>query len=146
MYKVRECTLNDIKSICGRLRDEDIKEIQLSGFDDTFEALVKSMDLSDLTLVDTINNSPEMIGGITYQGVIWCMTTKEYILNHRKRFHTVTNNIIKENIGKYKILWNYVYSGNTVHIKWLKRVGFTFSESETQVRNGELFILFYMEN
>ena len=42
---------------------------------------------------------------------------------------------------QYRYLTNAVWSGNTVHIEWIKWLGFTFEGSD--VRNGQTFLQFH---
>lgn len=140
MFELRGCTVEDAISISSRLREEDLEELRACGYEDAQEALLASIALPGLSLVDCKDGVPEMIGGITDDGVIWCMTTRDYITNHRKRFHKVTTGIMKEHQG---VLWNYVYSKNEVHVEWLKRVGFTIKEPAVPIGpNDELFYYF----
>ena len=122
----RLATLEDIKYLAPRLRYEDKREILSSAGMFPYDALYYSYLKSNVVFT-IVNKEKEPVGlfGVTVNGGIWLLATDKlkdlqyYFLNEIKKVIDFLN-------SKYKILWNFVDSRNSLHIKWLKWCGFKF--------------------
>ena len=126
----RLTTLEDIKYLAPRLRQEDKQEILAGSGLTPYEALL--IGFKNSVVVFTIfnpKNKPVGIFGINnYEkdiGVIWLLATKD-LAKIQIAFLKECREVIKFLNIKYKILWNFVDCRNQLHIKWLKWCGFKF--------------------
>lgn len=123
-YGTREATLGDIVEISTELRPADIEEIYAGGATGVISTLSKGLSEGYLCWVDIVNDKPGLIGGISPQGLVWAVSTEDYIKNHKRRFFKLTKEYMKKGLEDHEFLWNYVYSKNVVHVKWLQRMNF----------------------
>ena len=78
-------------------------------------------------------------GGI---GIPW-MVASPLLRQHKKLFIRYSKKVITEMFSQFDILCNYVDSRNTLHIHWLKHMGFVF-EGEDIKLSGVPFKYFYL--
>jgi len=123
-------TLEDIKYLAPRLRQEDKQEILAGSGLTPYEALL--IGFKNSVVVFTIfnpKNKPVGIFGINNYGndigVIWLLATKD-LAKIQIAFLKQCREVVKFLNTKYKILWNFVDCRNQLHIKWLRWCGFKF--------------------
>ena len=123
-------TLEDIKYLAPRLRQEDKQEILAGSGLLPYEAL--HIGFKNAVIVFTIfnpKNKPVGIFGVddlgNGVGGIWLLATKD-LAKIQIAFLKECREVIKFLNTKYKILWNFVDCRNQLHIKWLKWCGFKF--------------------
>ena len=126
----RLTTLEDIKYLAPRLRQEDKQEILAGSGLLPYEAL--HIGFKNAVIVFTIfnpKNKPVGIFGVddlgNGVGGIWLLATKD-LAKIQIAFLKECREVIKFLNTKYKILWNFVDCRNQLHIKWLKWCGFKF--------------------
>ena len=126
----RLTTLEDIKYLAPRLRQEDKQEILAGSGLLPYEAL--HIGFKNAVIVFTIfnpKNKPVGIFGVDDLGngigAIWLLATKD-LAKIQIAFLKECREVIKFLNTKYKILWNFVDCRNQLHIKWLKWCGFKF--------------------
>ena len=126
----RLTTLEDIKYLAPRLRQEDKQEILAGSGLTPYEAL--HIGFKNAVIVFTIfnpKNKPVGIFGVDDVGngigAIWLLATKD-LAKIQIAFLKECREVIKFLNTKYKILWNFVDCRNQLHIKWLKWCGFKF--------------------
>ena len=126
----RLSTLEDIKYLEQRLRQEDKQEILAGSGLIPYYALLNGFQNS--VIVFTIfnpKNKPIGIFGVddvgNGVGGIWLLATKD-LATIKIAFLKQCREVVKVLNQKYKILWNYVDCRNEVHIKWLKWCDFKF--------------------
>ena len=123
-------TLEDIKYLAPRLRQEDKQEILAGSGLIPYEAL--HIGFKNAVIVFTIfnpKNKPVGIFGVddlgNGVGGIWLLATKD-LAKIQIAFLKQCREVVKFLNTKYKILWNFVDCRNQLHIKWLKWCGFQF--------------------
>ena len=123
-------TLEDIKYLAPRLRQEDKQEILAGSGLLPYEAL--HIGFKNAVIVFTIfnpKNKPVGIFGVDDVGngigAIWLLATKD-LAKIQIAFLKQCREVVKFLNTKYKILWNFVDCRNQLHIKWLKWCGFKF--------------------
>ena len=126
----RLTTLEDIKYLAPRLRQEDKQEILAGSGLLPYEAL--HIGFKNAVIVFTIfnpKNKPVGIFGVddlgNGVGGIWLLATKD-LAKIQIAFLKQCREVVKFLNTKYKILWNFVDCRNQLHIKWLKWCGFQF--------------------
>lgn len=138
-YNMRGADVTDPLKMIHDLRDADLEEMNALGYYDSVEALMISIAHSEISVVDTVDGVPECFAGVCKGGIIWCVTTEEYMRDHVRRFFEVSQKFMEISKTGYPVLWNFVYSGNTKHIRWLKRMGFEILEEQPHGPYGKPF-------
>lgn len=110
-----------------------------------FDAFKMGYDVSDKPLVIEYNCQPIAMFGVSGTkgsiGVPWMLGTDK-IQDIRKSFLRECRDYVEEMHRNYPMLTNFVWSKNTVHIAWLKWLGFQFGEAKPMGPDNELFIHF----
>ncbi len=126
----RLTTLEDIKYLAPRLRQEDKQEILAGSGLLPYEALL--IGFKNSVIVFTIfnpKNKPVGIFGVDDLGngigAIWLLATKD-LAKIQIAFLKQCREVVKFLNTKYKILWNFVDCRNQLHINWLRWCGFKF--------------------
>ena len=132
---LRVATEQDCIYLSKRLRKEDYQEIKaVSGLSPLISLLI-GLELSDVPLVIcNKKNKPVAMLGVVPQGLfgaIWMVGTEElkkislsFIRNCKGVCEVLQKN--------YQLLNNFVDARNTLHINWLKWMGFTFINKHKQ--------------
>lgn len=142
--------INLVKNIASNMRQADIDEVWASHNQEPLEALLAVWDMSDYSVVISIDNEPCVMIGLVIRdmlsgnGIPWMLGT-DAALKHKKRFFTEVPNVIKEMLFLCSKLHNYVHCKNVESIKWLKWIGFKFCDPEPYGCEQELFHKFYLE-
>ena len=131
---VRNSEVEDAIRMAHNLRKADMNELKaVRGNDlDTAHVLYEGIKNSDKPRTFVIDGEPSAIYGVVNQnepnlnvGWVWLLGTdrikeaKTFFLKHSKKE-------LEEQGKEYDVLANYVDARNTVHIKWLKWLGFKF--------------------
>jgi hypothetical protein len=78
-----------------------------------------------------VDGVPVAMGGvdqsIPHVGVVWMATTND-IIKHRRKFLRVCRPMLRRLHQNFPILTNLVDARNTLHIRWLKWLGFVFTQ------------------
>lgn len=141
-------TDQDIEHIANNMRPEDVEECQASGFD-PLTALRTSVSHSSVCYTARgIDGSPIALLGAGHGvyngwGTIWLLGTNGIekntvtFLRHSKEYLSY----IYDETG-FDVLYNYTYSKNTLHHRWLKWLGFNFIRKVILPSTGSEFIEF----
>lgn len=130
MAEVFKADIADIGPIAENMRDADKLEIWLSSHLKPYEALRRSLEVSDKTFTIVHDQAPIAMFGVRCQsllgrtGVPWLLGT-DRITEVRQQFIKEGSRWIEILQDGYTVLTNYVHEDNRVSIKWLKRLGFT---------------------
>jgi hypothetical protein len=126
---VRPSVLNDCYVIAENIREDDRRELLAMSGEEPLEAMVSGFIHSDKPRTVLVGDTPvAMFGSGEFEpgvGTVWLLGTKgiEDISMYFLRESKYWLEHLHEN---YDLLFNYVDERNTVHIKWLKWLGFTF--------------------
>ena len=126
---LRLATEQDCIRLASNLRKDDIQEIKAVTGEMPLLSLIVGLRNSDVPLV-ICNQKDEVVAmlGVIPQGLlgaIWMVGTedlKRISLSFVRNCKDVCN-VMKNN---YQLLYNYVDARNTLHINWLRWMGFTF--------------------
>lgn len=128
-YYIREALIEDASAITPHLREADRNEIIASSGSKIEQAILYSIMSSDASTVCLPDGTPICIFGVgddtRGNGIPWMIGTDEMI-KHRKALIRDARKWIERQ--EYSVLYNYVDGRNSVHIKWLRHVGFTVSD------------------
>ncbi|EMT2447110.1 DUF2833 domain-containing protein [Acinetobacter baumannii] len=147
--EIRKPTDRDIRILVENMREADKEELR-AYFNDNYEWIVKtSVKYSRDAWAVVVNGKLLFICGVGLTSMIGCvgcpwLLGTDHIANHPKEFFKQSKKILSEMLQDYDKLINYVYTKNNNAIRYLKRLGFIFSEAKPHGANGELFYPFEM--
>lgn len=131
---IRPATIQDCFCIAAGMRDADCQEIAAVSARDPLDVLLEGLETSDLclTLISPISGLPFAMLGVTEitqhgipTGAIWMLASNEIekcSIAFLRRCHEPLNTLQK----RWPVLWNCADARNTLHLKWLKWLGFNF--------------------
>lgn len=126
---LRVATEQDCIYLSKNLRKEDYQEIKAVSGLSPLVSLIIGLKISDVPLVICDeNNKPVAMLGVVPQGlfgVIWMVGTEE-LKKISLSFIKNCKGVCKVLQKNYQLLCNFVDARNTLHINWLKWMGFTF--------------------
>lgn len=131
MKYVRLSTLSDTKVLAPKLRPDDLREIKAASGLTAEAALCFGVQLSNpcLSFVDPHGELAGMFGVTpTYAsevGAVWLLSS-DAIEKYPIHFLRRCKEWVEEFHRSYPVLMNFVDQRNTVHINWLRWMGFSF--------------------
>lgn len=157
---VRDSTLEDFSFVATHLRPMDAREVRYtSGIDPAdalishFNACVAGCASNNIASVKTAfaGDEPILVFGVNPSnslGVGYCwMVGTPALKTHALDMMRVAKGHIRTMLTRYPILTNAVWSKNTVHINWLRHMGFMFLRPiYNHVGSGETFLQFMMHD
>ena len=141
-------TVEDVDYIAPKLRQADKNECLAATGKAPLSVLYTSLMIGDITLTLRSPNG-ERVGlcgvvpsPLENSGVVWMCATDD-IYQHQMAFLRRSKAALDYLAEDYLLLHNYVDARNTLHIKWLKWMGFTFiSEQKDYGAEKRLFYEF----
>lgn len=136
--------------IAARMRQADREEIWASHKAEPLEALLKGMRAADSCYVVMVDEEPVVMCGVAPMvgdpsvGVPWLLGTDK-ILRYQRSLLRLCRPQLAAMRGKYVELVNYVSCTNTVSIRWLRWMGFSFGEIIQVGKEENLFVKFFMQ-
>ena len=138
---VRKSVKSDIQFLADHIRIEDKREIEALGCN-AFKAFEYGHKAGSYT--GLYHGVPMAMFG-TYKQVllsdnacIWMLGTRD-IDNCSREMLTITRKYIDYELNNHKELFNYVDARYKKALKWLRVLGFSFSEPLKAGINGEIF-------
>lgn len=148
--EVRKADIRDVFYIHDKLRAVDNYEILAASGLAPLEALLEGFRRNKENYCITKDDLPIAIGGVAvaqdgFEAYPWLLATDE-LVRHQHFFLRVSKPFVQDMLLRYPKLRNYAYARNTVHIKWLKWLGFTITRTVDDYGYLELpFVEFQME-
>ena len=148
---IRPATYEDCLALAPNLRQEDKDEVWESHGHLPEEALILSFEASPNAQVGTINGEIVCMFGVAptddpNSGSAW-MLASDLIQDVSREFLKRNKEVLNDMSAGYRFLFNYAWSKNTTHLRWLKWLGFTIDKDPIPLgSNGELFHAFYKFN
>jgi hypothetical protein len=149
---IRPATMSDCLDMAGEMRVEDIRECLAASGSTPKDALLAGLWSSKrcYTVTD-VSAEPFAIFGVScveglgdafpVTGYVWLLGTPILVKN-KKIFHRISQAILPLLEEGYDIIGNYIDSRNTIHVRWLKALGFTFFRNVTLSDPNVLFCEF----
>ena len=125
---MRVANVDDAKYLSTRLRDCDVEEIKALMNYTPYTALMLGVLNSELPLVVVNDYKPVAMFGVVpteHFGCIWLLGS-EGLKDVSLPFLKECREVVKMFNNKHKLLANFVYAKNELHIKWLRWCGFKF--------------------
>lgn len=140
---IRSLQKGDVAELARTMRWEDAEEIRLSSDGTTLSALVTGTTGSPCSVIEWQGRVVAIFGisGLKGSyGIPWMLGTDD-IKRIRKSLLRNCREVVQGYLKDYPYLTNACWSKNTVHIDWLKWLGFTFQGED--IRKGEVFLHFH---
>ena len=147
--EIRKCRGHDIKAMRGKLRREDVIEIERRTGRDPYTVLVDSYRRSEVSFVALYNGEVACAWGVARESIlaeeslIWLLSTpvmtKAPVLAARRTKHE-----LKKLLDVYPKLMNYVDSEYKLCVRWLRWLGFTVESPQPVGIRGGMFSRFYI--
>jgi hypothetical protein len=143
MKHIRPSDWNDVWYLAGQLRQADIEECAAHGHT-PLDALAISRENSRVcyTLLDPAGQALGM-AGVAGDGLVWLLGTpgiEKNTMAFLRHSMPVLRHFYRE--AGTDLLYNYTYSENKLHHKWLRWLGFTFIRQVTLPPLGKPFYEF----
>lgn len=124
-------TVEDVDFIAPRLRKADYEECKAATGNEPLNVLHDGLEVGDITLTLRSPNG-ERVGlcgvvksDLENAGVVWMCATDD-IYQYQMTFLRNSKEALAYLGQNYSLLYNCVDARNTVHMKWLDWMGFTF--------------------
>lgn len=133
MITIRRAKVADAISLAPRLRDADRNEcraflglepevvlpLSVSQGDYNWAAIDPDGICQGLFGLDPVAGNPHL-------GIVWMVTSDEMITKHRRELVRMAPTRLARLHTIRPLLGNHIDARNTTHIRWLKRLGFSF--------------------
>ena len=136
--------------LAEHLRAQDLAELRASGWDDVYQALERSVQVSRWARVALIDGLPAAVFGcaehgsmLAPDGVPWLLGT-DAVARHGRVLQREARRYIAAMLQEYPRLFNAVHAENTVSVRWLRRLGFTLHPAVPAPPHGAPFHVFEM--
>lgn len=132
-YVLRDATPQDAARIAPLLRSIDKVEIgSVSPLYPELAILRSILASPGCRIGETLEGVPICIWGVHKRndselrvGEIWLVGTP-LVYEYSRAFLVESKNILKELEENYDLLYNYIHAENSLHIRWLQWLGFSF--------------------
>lgn len=148
---IRYSRAEDASELVYSLREADVQELQHVGIHTPLEALQDGFRESDECFTVEYAGRPIAMFGVVkhpyelFSGCIWLLGS-DRLMDFKREIVRQSKGWVDYFHSLYPRLGNIVWEGNTKHIRWLKWLGFEFSEPIPGIgpMNGTFFH-FYKE-
>lgn len=143
-------TEESIYFIADNMRHADAVEVMSSHGHTPIEALMNAWNLSDYSVIITVNGIPAVIYGVcllsvvTGAGLPW-MLSAERAVKYKKSLLKYSPPVVDDMLKVCSSLSNHVHVDNKLSVRWLKWLGFSIEEPTPYGVRNELFHRFHLE-
>ena len=136
-----------VREVAGRMREADRLEVIAATGRGELSALAASYRQSRFRWTALVDGRPEAMFGVgdlnvlTATGIPWMLAT-DAVERNRREFLRLSVDWRGQLLARYDVLRNVVDCRNTVSIRWLRWLGFRFSDP-FKIRGHE-FLMFEM--
>ena len=150
-YTLTDTLEFDVAYLSAFLREADVAEIRANGTDETIDqVLQRGVDRSEVAWTVLYKGRPcALVGSGLFQdpelddlGCVWMLGSEDLTAEPRAFVEKCLEHL--PDLFIRDTLCNYVWSGNTVHIRFLEWLGAEFDDPI--IINGEEFIYFELRN
>lgn len=142
---VVETTLDHVEELSQTMRQEDRDEIWHLARLSPKEALLMSFEASTYSRTILLDGRVVAIFGCGRAGEVgvpWLLASP-LLLKIKKSFLRECREFLEEMFTGYSVLTNVAWSKNTVHIQWLRWLGFEMSPGVPMGPDGEMYHPFF---
>lgn len=138
---VRDATVEDVFYLSERLRQADLDELDAGTGISPIQALYTGYKNSVTCRVGVYNHNPFIIfGACPVQedvGCVWALGSDD-LLKARGEFLRQSRRWIQMLHKEFPVLFNYIDARNTVHIRWIKWLGFKLINLHPKYGAGQM--------
>lgn len=138
---ITELDINKLCDFVYNARELDLQEVYHATLKDFAETPIEELK-DTMCLYDEDTNEVYAIWGVSGDTAIWMLCTYR-VEEHPIAFLRFCKEYLKGLLDTNPYLFNYVWLGNDLHVKWLKWMGATFCD--VVVINHEPFQYFYFK-
>lgn len=139
ILEVKPLTIKYLCDFYANARPLDLLEVEYARGVAFGDSNIDELRRNTMALVDDKDNV-YAIGGY-YSHVVWMLCTNK-VEQNKIKFLRFIKDYYSKVIEKEEWLYNYVWLGNELHVKWLKWLGATFKEEIYKGTNDSEFMLF----
>lgn len=143
---VRSSIFRDCTALAETMREEDKREIWHLARSSPLNALMDGMFYGEHCWTVQWGHKVVAMFGVTrddeVSGTPWMLASDD-LKKIKKSFLRECHSYVELMFKDFDVLTNYVWAENTVHIEWLKWLGFKFLPAKPMGYDGELFYEFY---
>lgn len=146
----KEADRKDFKLMKKIIRKEDREELEASTGKRYEDIIDKTRDVSDISFAGYYDGKLIALFGVrtlsmmTQTGAIWMFGSK-FLPAHQRVFLKHCKKCVEVMLEDYQKVFNFVDERNTMVIRWLKWLGFTFEDSQPYGPKRMPFYKFYLE-
>jgi hypothetical protein len=130
MFRVRRAQLDDARTLAPRLREADRMEIRANSGDDPQRVLERGIEASvpSCAMLDDAGEVLALFGVVPHPtdarfGIVW-MLGSDALVARQAIFLRTSKHWLARLYSVYAALGNVIDARNTVHLNWLKWLGF----------------------
>lgn len=146
----RKSRPSDVQVVANAMRKADVAELLAGeGLEPSHALLFCFMAGKPCMTICNANDEPVAMWGVTPDagkvGRVWMLGTDDLVLDSstRLRFLREARTYVRDLLKTYAVLWNCVDARNTVHVRWIQWMGFTFvAKHPNYGAEGRLFLEF----
>lgn len=131
-------TLRSLSYFLEHARPKDVLEVELTSGKPFVDFSVSELKDTD-ALIDTDTGEVYCIGGVVVEGykypVVWLLCTT-CVEKYPLRFLRFIRKYLAEQLKEHEILWNIVWLGNDLHVKWLKKWCHARFQDKVTIKNN----------
>ena len=130
--EIIESTVRHISPIAKSIREADLLEILAAGSNSPYDSLWDGHRMSNPGYTFIVDNKPVcMFGVVPFEdnprwGTIWMLGTDDITDKYSFQFLRWSKRFLPTLMEPYEMVCNIVDARNTVHIRWIKWMGFKF--------------------
>ncbi|ARO29951.1 hypothetical protein NXC14_CH02002 [Rhizobium sp. NXC14] len=143
MLETRRSLPEDVTYLAPRLREADLRELQAAGSAGAEQSLQDGLRLSKdcITIINEDDKPVAMFGVCPSSeidvGYVWLLGSDE-IKQNKTRFLRHSKRWLETLHQDFPVLTNFVDQRNTVHLLWLRWLGFKFLRTVNAMGPGNL--------
>lgn len=139
---IRPQTFDNYSWVAEHLREEDRNEIEAASGRPAHHVLIEGCARSEYVWCAYVDGVPSVLFGVAKGGIIWLVGTDKLRTAALPIFR-MSKDILGSLLEVYPRLRNHADCRNTLHLRWLKLLGFTFDE--VIEINGHRFQRFHID-
>jgi len=124
----RPSYIPDCFYIAAHMREADKQEVQAVTNKDPKTAMLNGYSVSERPMTVTVDDVPAAMYGVVRvdknTGCVWMLGTDE-VTKANFSFLKASHGFLADAFTGYNMLFNYIDARNTVHINWIKWLGFS---------------------
>lgn len=143
--KLEQTTAQHLCHVAANLRESDVTELRLWNGSTPAAAVLSSVSCSQVINTVMVGDVPAGLCGVN-RGRVWLFGTNLLTASQREVRSSVrfSREWVRLQARRFGQLFNYVWSGNAISLRWLRWLGFTIEPSRPMGLAGASFHPFHL--